>query len=149
MILKSLKIRILSNRQNCTFLTKYASNSIVHSVRCRLTNEDCERYGKRKHSFWDDPIGDLLSYLCEPRPWVSKVVAITHNAKAFDSLFILNRAIQMKWKPELILNGLKIVCMKIEHMFIDSVSYLLMPLRKVPEAFGHDTTKILVFSLFQ
>ena len=46
-----------------------------------------------------------------------------HNEKAFDSQFILNRAIQMKWKPELILNGLKIVSMKIEHMlFIDSVS---------------------------
>ena len=105
-------------------------------------SEDCERCGRRKHSFWNDPIGDLLSYLCEPRPWVNKVVAIAHNAKAFDSQFILNRAIQMKWKPELILNGLKIVCMKIEHMlFIDSVSYLPMPLRKVPEAFGLGTTK--------
>jgi len=98
---------------------------------------DCERCGKRRHSFWDDPIGDLLSYLCEPRPWVDKVVAIAHNAKGFDSQFILNRAILMKWKPELILNGLKIVSMKIEHMlFIDSASYLPMPLRKLPEAFG-------------
>jgi len=140
-ILKPLEIRRFAIRQHCMFIIYYVCNSFVHSVRCRLTNEDCERYGKRKHSFWDDPIGDLLSYLCEPRPWVSKVVAITHNAKAFDSLFILNRAIQMKWKPELILNGLKIVCMKIEHMFIDSVSYLPMPLRKVPEAFGLDTTK--------
>ena len=36
----------------------------------------------------------------------------------------------------------KIVSMKIEHMlFIDSVLYLPMPLRKVPEAFGLDTTK--------
>ena len=71
-------------------------------------DEDCERCGRRKHSFWDDPIGDLLSYLCEPRLWVSKVVAIARNAKAFDSQFILNRAIQMKWKPELFLNGLKL-----------------------------------------
>ena len=47
----------------------------------------------------------------------------------------------MKWNPELILSGLKIVCMKIEHkLFIDSVSYLHMPLRKLPEAFGLDTT---------
>ena len=43
----------------------------------------------------------------------------------------------MKWKPELILNGLKIICMKFEHMiFIDSASYLPMPLRKLPEALG-------------
>jgi len=59
-------------------------------------DEDFERCGRRQHTFWDDPIGALLSYLCEPRPWVSKVVAIAHNAKAFDSQFILNRTIQMK-----------------------------------------------------
>jgi len=105
-------------------------------------DEDWERSGKRKHSFWDGPIGDLLSYLCEPRPWVNRVVTIAHNAKASDSQFILNRAIQMKWKPELILNGLKIVSMKIEHtLFIDSVSYLPIPLRKLLEAFGLSVTK--------
>ena len=76
-------------------------------------------------------------------------MAIAHNAKAFDSQFILNRAIQMKWKPELILNGLKIVCMKIEHMlFIDSVTYLPTPLRKVPEAFGFHTNKSWYFHYF-
>jgi len=104
-------------------------------TRCEMLpdiDEDCERCGRRQHAFWDNPI-DLLSYLCEPRPWVSKVVAIAQNAKGFDTQFILNRAIQMKWKPELILNGLKIVSMKIEHMFIDSVSYLPMTLRKLPE----------------
>jgi hypothetical protein len=67
-------------------------------------DEDCERC-KRKHSFWDDPTGDLLSYLRENRPWVSTVVAIAHQAKASDSQFILNRAIEMKWKPKLNLNG--------------------------------------------
>ena len=48
-------------------------------------DEDCERCGKPRHSFWVDPVGDLLSYLCKTRPWVNKVVAIAHNAKAFDS----------------------------------------------------------------
>jgi hypothetical protein len=48
----------------------------------------------------------------------------------------------MKWKPELILNGLKIVSMKIEHMlFIHSVSYLPMPLRELSDAFGLSVTK--------
>jgi len=40
------------------------------STQCEMStdiNEDCELCGKRKHSFWDDPIGDLISYLCEPR----------------------------------------------------------------------------------
>jgi len=134
--------------------TKVSDSAIQHltnlvclqqfCTQCEMSGDmdkDCVRCGKRKHSFWGDPIGNLLSYLCEPRPWVSKVVAIAHNAKAFDSQFILNRAIQMKWNTELILNGLKIVSMKIEHMlFIDSVSYLPMPLRKLPEAFGLSVT---------
>ena len=96
-----------------------------------------ERCGERRYSFWDDPVGDLLSYLCEPRPWGSKIVAIAHNAKGFDSQFILNRVILMKWKTELILNGLKIISMKFEHMlFIDSASYLPMPFRKLQKHLG-------------
>jgi len=54
---------------------------------------DCGRCGMRNHSFFDDPVGDLLSYLCEPRQWCEKVVAIAHNAIVFDAHFILNRAI--------------------------------------------------------
>jgi len=46
--------------------------------------------------FCDDPLGDMLTYLCEPRPWANKIVAIAHNAKAFDPHFILNRAILRK-----------------------------------------------------
>jgi len=104
--------------------------------------QDFERCGKRQHSFFEDPVGDLLSYLCEPRPWCKKFVAIAHNAKAFDAQFILDRAILLKWTPELILNGLKIVSMKIHHIqFLDSVSYMPMPLRKLPEAFGMQASK--------
>jgi len=75
---------------------------------------DCERCGRRRHSFWNYPVGDLLTYLCEPRPWVSKIVAIAHNAKAFDLNFILNRAIKLKWISEIITNGVKIISMKME-----------------------------------
>ena len=49
--------------------------------------EDCGEYvrcGQRKHSFWDDPVGELLLYLRQPRLWANKIVAIAHNAKAFD-----------------------------------------------------------------
>jgi hypothetical protein len=69
-------------------------------------------------------------------------VAIAHNAKAFDSQFILKRAILLKWNPQLILTGLKIISMKMQHIhFLDSVSYLPMHLRKLPEAFGLSTEK--------
>ena len=87
---------------------------------------DFERCGKRKHSFFIDPVGDMLMYLCAPRQWCEKAVAIAHNAKVFEAQFILNRAIYLKWKPKLILNGLKIICMKLHHLtFIHSVSFFL------------------------
>jgi len=63
---------------------------------------DCDRCGRRSHSFYDDPVGDLLPYLCEPLPWCNKVVVIAHNAKAFDSQFILKKAIFMKWNHQII-----------------------------------------------
>ena len=93
--------------------------------------------GRRKHSFWQEPLGELLSYLKEPRHWANKIVSIAHNAKAFDLYSILKAAIMLKWKRELIANGLKIMCIKMEHLvFLDSVSFLPCPMRYLPEAFG-------------
>jgi hypothetical protein len=76
----------------------------------------------RGNTFWEDPVGELLNYLCDPRPWANKVVAIAHNAKAYDLHFILNRTILLKWQPELIMNGQKIMSMRVEHLhFLDSI----------------------------
>ena len=99
--------------------------------------EDCQRCGKRKRSFWTDPLGDLISFTFKSRPWADRVVAIAHNAKAFDLLFVLNRLVRMKLLPEhLILNGQKIICLKVENVtWLDSTNYLAMPLRKLSEAF--------------
>ena len=104
--------------------------------------EECLRCGKRKHSFWQETVWDLLTYLTEPSPWAEKIVAMAHNAKAYDLNFILNRAIILKWKPELIMNGFIIMCMKVEHLvFLDIVSFLPCPLRKLREAFGLTASK--------
>jgi len=103
---------------------------------------DCERCGRRRHSFWEDPVGDLLSHLCEPRTLCERVIAIAHNERGFDVQFILDRAIVLKWLPKLILNGKKIISMTIHHVtFLDSISFLPMALRKLPEAFGLSATK--------
>jgi len=87
-------------------------------------------------------VGELLSYLTETRPWAKKIFAIAHNAKAFDLYFILNKAILLKWKPDLIMKGLKIMCMRMEHLvFLENVSFLPFPLRRLPEAFGLTVAK--------
>jgi hypothetical protein len=55
--------------------------------------------------------------------WTNKIFGIVHNAKAFHRQFILNRAILLKWNTDLIMNGLQIKCMKMEHhVFLESVS---------------------------
>ena len=96
---------------------------------------DCVRCGRRRHAFFVDLVGYLLTYLCNQRPWCEKVIAIAHNAKGFDAHFILDRAILQKWTPKLILNGQKFVCMTVQHLtFLDSISFLPMALRKLPEA---------------
>jgi len=91
-----------------------------------------------KHSFWTDPVGDLISYTFKSRPWADRIVSIAHNAKAFYLLFVLNQLVRMKMLPELlIMNGQKIICLKVENVtWLDSLNYLAMPLRKLPEAFG-------------
>ena len=88
-------------------------------------------------------MGDLLTYLCEPRPWVRQVIAIAHNAKSFDLHFILSRAVRLKWRPNLLMSGQKIILMKMEHMkFIGSISFLPFPLRKLSDAFGLTAAKV-------
>jgi len=107
--------------------TEYVDESKLHvpnlvcaqqfCSRCEdAENGDCALCGRRKHIFRQDSVGELLIYLTEPRPWVNKIIAIAHNAKAFDLHFILNRALVLRWKPELIMNGQKIMCMREEHL---------------------------------
>jgi DNA-directed RNA polymerase subunit M/transcription elongation factor TFIIS len=92
-------------------------------------DQDCEQCGIRKPSFWIDTVGDL-TYLCKPRPWASRVIAIAHNAKAFHLQFILSRAILLKWRPELIMSGMQILCIEMEQLtFLDSLCFIPCPLR--------------------
>ena len=72
MILRTPKISCIPTRRKLMCPTSSVTNSSVRGVR-RWMMTDCERCGKRRHSFCDDPVGDLLTYLCEPRPWAKKL----------------------------------------------------------------------------
>jgi hypothetical protein len=101
--------------------TEHIANLVCLQQFCSLCEMEpiitvvCARCGKRSHSFFDDTVGDLLSYLCKPRNWCEKIIAIAHNARGFDAQIILNRAIFLKWNPKLISNRLKIIFMTIHH----------------------------------
>ena len=48
----------------------------------------------------------------------------------------------LKWRPELVMSGQKIILMKMEHIkFIDSICFLTFPLRKLSGAFGLTAAK--------
>jgi len=121
--------------------TKYLDSVTVHGPnlvclqqfcsKCENVQDisiDCEQCWRRKHTFWDAPVGDLLTYLCKSKPWCNKIVVIGHNAKAFYLHFILDRAVFLKWKPKLILNGLKIICMTgIFNIYRQNIFYAVFP----------------------
>ena len=97
---------------------------------------ECKRSGVRKNALWEDPVGDLLTYLCEPKPCFRQIIAIAHNAKAFNLHFILRRFVLLKWRPEFVMCGQKIILMKMEQLkFISSVRFLPFLLRKLSSAF--------------
>ena len=58
-----------------------------------------------------------------------EILLVAHNAKSFDGIFALQEIIARKMKPELILQGAKILCMKVgSWKFIDSKLSAYAPL---------------------
>ena len=72
------------------------------------------------------------------QPLHKGATAIAHNSQGYDAQFILRHVITvMTMKPELIMNGSKIVLMKVYGVrLIDSLSFLSMPLAAFPKTFG-------------
>ena len=143
--------------RRCTFFydfertqhTPYTDNAFLHvpnlvcvqqfCYKCEsIDNVDtpCENCGIRKCSFWNNPVEQLIDNLCKPRNTINKIIAIAHNAKSFDSQFILNHMIKLKWTPSNLLNDTKIICIRAQHIaFLDSLNFFYMPLRDFPKAF--------------
>ncbi|XP_026287130.2 uncharacterized protein LOC113212583 [Frankliniella occidentalis] len=72
----------------------------------------------------------------------TKILLVAHNAKAFDAMFALQEVIKRRLKNELILQGAKILCMKVGTWeFIDSLMFLPMPLSAMPKSFGLNELK--------
>jgi hypothetical protein len=98
--------------------------SILWEKRKPEQYDDCAQCGKRKHTVWKDDAVRACCGICVNR---DKVIAIAHSAKAFDLHFILKMAILLKWQPELVMNELKVMCMKVEQItFLGSVIHTFL-----------------------
>jgi len=105
-------------------------------------NYFCTVCKNRQHVFHnlDNPnlnvMSQFLDYL-QSFPAKTELLIVAHNAKSFDAIFVLQEMIKRKLKPELTLQGAKILCMQIKTWkFIDSLMFLPMPLSAMPKSFG-------------
>ena len=83
--------------------------------------------------FWEDPVGKFIDYFRLSRPFVDKIYVISHNSRGYDAQFLLRRFLELKWKPDLVMDGTKILSMTLGHLkFLDSLNFLPMSLKSMP-----------------
>jgi len=96
---------------------------------------DCDQCGKRTHVFWEDSVGKFIDYLRLSRPFADKIYVISHNSRRYDAQFLLRRFLELKWKPDLVMDGTKILSMTEHLKFLDSLNFLPMSLKSMPKSF--------------
>lgn len=85
----------------------------------------------------DDTLNEFCNWLFSKNN--DKAIAIAHNAKAYDSYFLLNHLVSQGIVPEVIMNGGKIISLSTHDPKIiikDSLNFFQMGLAKLPKTFG-------------
>jgi hypothetical protein len=121
---------------------EHRSNLICAQQMCaKCQDEDdvginCQQCGKRSHYFWEDPVGKFVEYLRESRKFADTIYVVSHNSRGYDVQFLLKRFLELKWTPNLVMDGTKIISMKVEHLiFVYSLNCINVPMKRMPKAF--------------
>ena len=137
-------------------------NSVASQSKCDFCGTRCARCNKfnKKEQCYEKPLCNTCGY----REVVFKgedtkrdfgnwlfsrthkdFTAIAHNAKGFDSYFILEYLIDNSIRPEIIYSGSKIMYIHVQRglniRIVDSLNFLPMKLAKLPDAFGLEALK--------
>ena len=99
----------------------------------------CTTCGVREFVFNRDPVKQLLALCVREKTDFAEIVCIAHNARAFDSQFILKELSENPQcsSPSVILNGHNITLLKYGRTkFIDSINYFQLKLSALPATFG-------------
>ncbi|XP_052130790.1 uncharacterized protein LOC127751363 [Frankliniella occidentalis] len=105
----------------------------------------CLNCGEREHIFDDleetpgeNVVSQFMTYLlslCSEEK--TQIQCFSHNGRAFDTIFILQECVKRKMKPEIILQGTKIICLKCENLiFKDSLLFMNQKLALLPRSFA-------------
>ncbi|XP_063994390.1 uncharacterized protein LOC135171709 [Diachasmimorpha longicaudata] len=86
----------------------------------------------------EDPVRGFVDYITSMGKTYKKVVCIAHNAKGYDSQFVLRDVMKrINSQIKAIINGTNIILMDFgDNKFIDSLNYFHMALASLPKAFG-------------
>ena len=72
---------------------------------------DCEQCGKHTHVFLQGHVGEFIDYLRLSKTFADKILVISHNSRGYDAQFVLRRFLELRWVPQLIVDGTKILSM--------------------------------------
>ena len=110
----------------------------VANLLCAETSESNEQFTFRGESCIEEFLDWTQSLVRTPNPHLKrKVICIAHNFKGYDSYFILEHCYKQYMRPEQLVNGAKILSLSLADLrFLDSLSFLPMPLAAFPKAFG-------------
>ena len=94
--------------------------------------------GERTHVFWaEDPVCKFIDYLRQSRLFANKIYIISHNSPGYDAQFLLRKFLEMRWTPQLIMDGTKILGMVIENLHsLDYLKFLPVSLKRMLKSFG-------------
>ena len=110
----------------------------VANLLCAETSESNEQFTFKGESCIEAFLDWCQSLTRTDNPHVKrKVICLAHNFKGYDSYFILEQCYKQYVKPEQIVIGAKILSLSFMGLkFLDSLSFLPMPLAAFPKAFG-------------
>jgi len=95
---------------------------------------DCKPCGKRSHVFWaKEPVGQFIDYLRRSRQFADKIYVISYNSRGYEAQFVLRNFLELRWTPQLIMDGTNIFSMVVENLhFFDSLNFLPTSLKSMP-----------------
>ena len=94
------------------------------------------------------PSGNVLTCFGRKTPWVNLLIIsgclvhsrtrfmLFHITHGYDAQFLLRKFLELRWTPQLIMDGTKILSMIVENLyFLDSLNFLPMSLKSMPKLF--------------
>lgn len=121
-----------------------AQNVCSKCINNQDISQDCTTCGRRQHVFKVSPVKSFLNYISKLGNNKTHVIALAHNMKGYDGIFIMRELVkeQSKWTPKIIATGTKIMSITCNNIkFIDSLNFMAMPLADLPATFKFPGSK--------